>query len=538
MPVFPNKQRLMNMRNLSTLRCMSACLVGICGNSAGGAEGRPNILFAISDDQSYPHASAYGMPGIDTPAFDRLAGEGVLFHQAFAAAPQCSPSRAAILTGRNIWQLEEAGTHGSRFPRKFPVFTRMLEANGYYVGYTGKAWAPGNWRVSGWERNPVGTEYNRHRIDQPPTSGINDNDYAQNFRAFLGERPDDAPFFFWYGAKEPHRAYEQGSGERAGKDPGAIEPPPFLPDTGVTRQDLLDYALEIEWFDRHLGRMLDILEETGEIDNTIVVVTADNGMPHPYAKANLQEMGTRVPLVIAAREMFPGSRESESLVSLIDLAPTFLELAGLKPPGEMSGQSLLPLLQRGEWNRGHVLTGRERHTHARPDNLGYPARALRTSDFLYIRNFAPERWPAGNPPTGDPEEPRLVRAHAEDFKEIGPGYADIDDSPLKDYMIANREAFPELFQRAFGRRPAEQLFAVGEDPFCLHDLSANSRYAVVLAGMRARLETLLAEEGDPRVLGGGEVFESYPRYGKMRFFPGFRERGAYNPDYQAEEEDP
>ena len=115
---------------------------------------QPNILFAIADDQSYPYASAYGTQGISTPAFDQVANSGVLFHNAFVAAPQCSPSRAAILTGRNIWQIEEAGTHASSFPKEYGVFTDMLETQGYAIGYTGKPWGPGNWEIEGWEEIP------------------------------------------------------------------------------------------------------------------------------------------------------------------------------------------------------------------------------------------------------------------------------------------------------------------------------------------------------------------------------------------------
>lgn len=506
---------------------------GLCVGMFGQA--RPNFLFAIADDQSYPHASAYGAPGIQTPTFDRLARHGVLFHNAFAAAPQCSPSRSAILTGRNIWELKEAGTHGSLFPREFPVFTRRLEEAGYHVGYTGKAWAPGNWEAGGWKRNPVGTEYNWHELADWPTPEISDNDYARNFRGFLEDRDADQPFFFWYGAKEPHREYAHGSGARSGKNVDAAKVPPFLPDHAIVRNDFLDYALEIEWFDRHLGRMLEILEEAGELENTVVVVTSDNGMPFPYAKANLQEFGTHVPLVIAGGAFFSGNRKTDALVSLIDLAPTFLELAGVRPMKGMTGQSLVSLLTGDDWQRDYVLTGRERHTHARPDNVGYPARALRTKEFLYVWNIKPERWPAGNPPPGGTDESMILAANPKDFKPIGLGYADIDDSPTKAFMIEERLDFPDLFFLGFGRRPEEQLYAIGKDPWCLHDLSRNPRYAPVLEAMRARLEKLLRDQEDPRVIGGGEVFESYPRFGRMRAFPGFKKRGAYNPEFHPEE---
>ena len=176
----------------------------------------PNILFAIADDQSFPHASAYGQKAFQTPVFDSVAAQGILFNNAFVAAPQCSPSRAAILTGRNIWQLEEAGTHASYFPKKFPVFTDALENNGYFLGFTGKPWNPGNFKDAGWSRNPVGPECNKRQFKQVPTTGISKTDYVANFKDFMAEKPADKPFFFWYGGQEPHRDYEEGSGAAAG----------------------------------------------------------------------------------------------------------------------------------------------------------------------------------------------------------------------------------------------------------------------------------------------------------------------------------
>ncbi len=268
---------------------------------------QPNILFAIADDQSFPYASAYGKYGVKTPSFDKVAEQGVLFTNAFVAAPQCSPSRAAILTGKNIWQLEEAGTHGSYFPKKFTVFTDLLEKAGYSIGYTGKPWGPGNWSDAGWSRNPVGPEYNEKVFASVPASGISKTDYFENFKEFYSKKTDSSPFFFWYGGHEPHRIYEDGSGLKAGKEISSAEVPSFLPETELVKSDILDYAVEIEWFDTQLGKILQFLDEKGELENTIIVVTADNGMPFPSAKANLQEYGTHVPLAICWPEKLPGT---------------------------------------------------------------------------------------------------------------------------------------------------------------------------------------------------------------------------------------
>ncbi|MEM9158478.1 MAG: sulfatase [Verrucomicrobiota bacterium] len=491
---------------------------------------RPNFLFAISDDQSYPHASAYGAKEIETPAFDRVASMGVLFHNAFVAAPQCSPNRAAILTGQEIWRLEEAGTHGSYFPSKFPVFTRRLEDAGYHVGYTGKPWSPGNWKDAGWDRNPVGTAYAERQLEAP-TTGIKSNDYAANFMDFLKARKGDEPFFFWYGSSEPHLAYEYGSGRRAGKSLDEASPPPFLPDSEATRNDYLDYALEIEWFDRHLGQMIDALESMGELENTVIIVTSDNGMPFPYAKANLQEYGIHVPLAIAGPSLFSGGRVSESIVSHVDFAPSILELAGIESLPDATGISLVPYLKNGDARRSYALAGRERHTHARPENLGYPARAIRTEDYLYIWNLKPERWPAGNPIPEGLSDAQLDGSFSLKYKGFSGGFEDIDGSATKKDFLRSSAEHPDLIHLATGKRPEHQLYKVSEDPWCLNDLSRNPNYAEVLEELSGLLRGELEAKNDPRMGENGAIFESYPRFGGMRPFPGFSEQGEYNPDY-------
>ncbi|MDZ7722253.1 MAG: sulfatase [candidate division KSB1 bacterium] len=522
------------MKHLTGLTLGVSGVLSLLGKSNAKPLKRPNILFAISDDQSWAHTGANGSRIVNTPNFDRVARQGTLFENAFCAAPQCSPSRAAILTGRNIWQLEEAGTHGSYFPRKFTVFTNLLEEDGYFIGYTGKPWAPGNWEDAGWSRNPVGPEYNEHRLE-PPFSGIKDFDYAKNFKEYLSEKPQNSPFFFWFGCKEPHREYEPGSGLETGKKLKDVKLPPFFPDHDYIKSDILDYAVEIDWFDQHLGKMIDLLESRGELENTLIVVTSDNGMPFPRAKANMYEYGTRMPLAICWPGQIPAGRRIKDMVSFIDFAPTFLEIAGLTAPKEMTGSSLLNILtshKQGLINpeRDHVLTGRERHTHARPDNLGYPCRSIRTHQYLYIHNFKPERHPAGNPP---PEDVQLD-INTPDLKPIGSGYNDIDASPSKDFIIEHQydPGVAHSFELACEKRPEEELYDIVNDPACIVNLADEPEFQSVKQGLRTRLDKALTKQGDPRLHGNGDIFESYPRFGRMRNFSGFKERGEYNPEYQ------
>lgn len=529
---------LSGMKKIWTLFYFFATMLIVCRQHTLMAQGgkkpvKPfNILFAISDDQSYPHASAYGQKTFRTPVFDSIAASGILFNNAFVAAPQCSPSRAAILTGRHIWQLEEAGTHASLFPKKFPVFTDVLENEGYFIGYTGKAWAPGNFANAGWTRNPVGPAYNAKLLSSLPTKGISKTDYAANFKIFLSEKPSDKPFFFWYGANEPHRNYEEGSGAAAGLTDEGLIVPPFLPNNQLVKNDMLDYALEIEWFDKQLGKMLQLLAEAGELEHTIIVVTADNGMPFPYAKANLQEYGIHVPLAICGPIVKGEQRTADDLVSLIDLAPTFLDIAGAKQFGGITGKTLMPILTLSDTGKispadQYILAGRERHSHARPDNVGYPARAIRTRKYLYIENFKPNRWPMGDPA---PLQQVSISDNA-NMKPILLGYEDIDDSPTKAFMAKSQSKLPELFSLGFEKRGHSELYDIETDPYCLHDLSSSADMQAIRTQLKNELEKKLIEQGDPRMTGNGDIFDSYPRFGLMRPFEGFKERGKYNPAF-------
>lgn len=463
---------------------------------------KPNILIAIADDMSYPYCSAYGTEGVSTPGFDFVASSGTAFTNAYVCSPGSSPSRASILTGRYPWQLEEAGTHASSFPGRYVCFPDIFAAEGYATGFTGKGWGPGDWKVSGRKHNPAGPEYNEHKLT-PPHNGISKIDYTKNFENFLdGVRPEQ-PFCFWYGANEPHRPYAADAWEKDGRNPGTVAVPPYLPDVDVVKSDLTNYIIEIEWFDRHLRNIIGILRERNLLDNTIVVVTADNGMPFPHAKANCYDAGVHVPLAICWGKNIRQGRTEEAVVSLVDLMPTLLDLAGIAPAPEVSGESMAPLLGRGKkgrYARQSAYSGRERHSSARYRNLGYPIRAHRKGDYLLIRNFHPERWPAGNPLKLD-------------GINLQNGYRDIDDSPTKQYLIAHhfeKECFP-YYKLAVDKRPEYELYNVKDDPGCMKDLAQDSTRREVFESMRRELDEVLVRTGDSRVGDNPEIWESYPR---------------------------
>lgn len=469
---------------------VAACLAP--RHHARAAPPRPNILFIIFDDWNSRHAGAYGCTWIKTPNFDRLAREGVLFRHAFTSNPKCSPCRASILTGRNSWQTEEAVCHGGIFPARFVVYPDLLEQAGYSVGLTGKGWGPGDYKASGRTRNPAGPNFDK-RTQEVPASGIHNRDYAANFADFMQQRPTDRPFCFWMGFHEPHRAYERGSGVRAGKSPADVKVPAFLPDCDLVRGDLLDYAVEVEWGDAQIGKALAVLEQAGELDRTLIVVTSDHGMPFPYVKGQIHDDGFHLPLVMRWGQGIKPGRVVDDFINVRDLAPTYLQLAGLDVHAQMTGRSLTGILASDQsgWieNRDVMLAGKERHDLGRPHDWGYPVRAIRTREYLYVHNFHPERWPVGNPETD---------------------FGNCDGSPTKELIKLLGGYYYEL---CFGKRLPDELYDLRRDPECVYNLANDFAHQKTLTELRDRMLRMLIEEQDPRALGNAAVFDTYKYVG-------------------------
>lgn len=462
----------------------------------------PNILFAIADDASYPHMGAYGCDWVKTPAFDKVANQGILFTNAYTPNAKCSPSRACILTGRNSWQLEEATNHVPFFPTKFKTYAEALSENGYHVGYTAKGWAPGVANdVNGNSRQLTGVRYDEHKTT-PPAKFISNNNYAENFKDFMSKKPEGEPFCFWYGSTEPHRAYEFRAGiEKGGKRIDEIDKVfKFWPDNDTIRADLLDYAFEIEYFDLHLQKMLDLLEESGELDNTLVIVTADNGMPFPRIKGQEYELSNHLPLAIMWKNGIKNQgRTVDDFVNFIDFTPTYFELANLNSSDlgmeKIQGQSLTDIFFSEKSGtvtsyRDHALIGKERHDIGRPNDWGYPIRGIVKNGFLLINNYEVNRWPAGNPETG---------------------YLNCDGSPTKTILL-NGRTNPKTFDYwnwNFGKRPAQELYKIDEDPECMNNLASDDSYSQLISELNIQMEKELKEQGDPRMNGNGKIFDEY-----------------------------
>ena len=451
---------------------------------------RPNIVFLMADDWSWPHAGILGDPLVQTPNFDRVASEGVLFANAFVSTPSCTPSRLSILTGQHHWRLQEGDSLGGSLREDYHVYPELLQAAGYRIGRFGKGVWP-----------------SQHQFRNRDSFG----ERFRSFDEFLENRKPGEPFCFWYGGQDPHRPYEWNVGADNGIDLSKIHVPGCLPNNDTVRRDVADYLWEVQRFDREVGTVLTRLEAIGELENTIVVISGDNGMPFPRCKATLYDQGTRVPLAIRWGEKVSGARRIDDLVTLCDLAPTFLEAAGLKPAVQMTGRSLMPILESNrsgqfdpEWT--FVLTGLERHVYS------YPARAIRTPEFLYIRNFDPEKWPTGEV---DGRNPQYNFSESPWPTEPGAFSFNIDPSPSKQFLRLHRndpdvKRFADL---SFAKRPQEELYDLRNDPDQVHNIAREPQLEKVRDRLRRQLHAELIKTDDPRVAVAGytsQTIEGWP----------------------------
>ena len=495
---------------------------------------KPNILFAFADDWGrYARAYAEHEPAgslnelIETPNFDRIAAAGALFTNALVPAPSCTPCRSSILAGQYFWQTGlGAILQGAVWDESIPTFPLELEARGgYCVGYQYKVWSPGrtlNAPIGAVRTRfePAGRNFNQfshwvtaNAVDmgvEPAKQALYD-ETRRNFHAFLAARPEDQPFCYWWGPTNTHRTWERGSGKALwGIEPDDLQGrlPAFLPDVHDVREDAADYLGECQAVDKGLGILVEEIAAIGELDNTLLVVSGDHGIPGmPRAKCNLYDIGCEVALAVRWPGQVAPGRVVDDFVNLMDLGPTFCEAGGIDIPASMTGKSLLPVLRSADSGqiepaRDHVVTGRERHVgFAREGYLPYPQRSLRTRNFIYIINFEPDRWPMGDPRGLD--DPT---AEAPDYETLSSdtfvAYADLDASPTKAWMIHHREEHDvePLYALAFGKRPREELYDLNEDPDYMHNVAADPAYANVRRQLEARLLAVLEAQDDPRLM--------------------------------------
>ncbi len=529
----------MKMKSITQL-LMSVAVLGAMTASSFAAK-RPNILFCFADDWGR-YASIYATiedrPSINqvvqTPNIDRMARQGVLFTHAFVTAPSCTPCRSSLLSGQYFFRTGRGAIlQGAQWDPSIPSYPLLLRDAGYHIGKSYKVWSPGTPRDApyGGQRyayEKAGGAFNN--FSENATKLVREGmtfDAAKakilaqvrdNFGAFLDDRKSGQPFCYWFGPTLTHRAYEKGSGKALwGLEPDSVKGklPKFMPDVPEVRADYTDYMGEIQAWDAGVGVLIKMLADRGELDNTIIVISGDHGMPGvPGGKCNLYDHGVAVALVVRGPGIKAG-RVVDDFVNLMDLAPTFLELGGVKPPAVMTGRSFVNVLhaeQSGQIDptRTWVVTGRERHVAAaREGNLPYPHRALRTPDFLYIRNFAPDRWPMGSPKfVSQSDLPSFAALEKNTFV----AFADMDASPTKAWLVRQytEPAWQWHYDYAFAKRPAEELYDLKNDPDETRNLAAEPAFAQTKRELSERLLKILTDAHDPRVLGDGHTFDRPP----------------------------
>ena len=508
---------------------------------------RPNIVFIFADDWGRC-ASAYSkLDGtgtfndvVQTPNFDRVAAEGVLFRRAFVSAPSCTPCRSALLSGQHFWRTGRGAIlQGAVWDNSIPAYPMLLQKSGYHMGETYKVWSPGTpvdapygggkyayekggSRFNQFSENATKMVANGKSIESAKQDLV--SEIKTNFDAFLNNRNASQPFCYWFGPTNVHRKWIRGSGKALWN----IEPdllkgklPPFFPDVPEVREDFADYLGEVQALDASIGIMLKKLEEIGELDSTLIVISGDHGPPgFPHGKCNLYDFGSSVSLAMRWGNRSRG-RVVDDLVSLTDLAPTFLELAGVEIPATMTGRSLVKQLTSDksgqvEPTRTEVFIGRERHVeNARADFMPYPQRSIRTREYSYILNFKPDRWPLGDPYRLDSDNEPTAEEITETTRVTLP---DEDAGPSKAWLVGNRKdpQWKPFFERAYAKRPREELYDLRTDPHQMTNVAGDSNYASVRQELERRLLDELTKTGDPRMIDDGRFFETPPMSGPVR----------------------
>ena len=519
---------------------MAAISFVMFGNAA---ESRKNILFVFADDWGryagiYREVDGAGSPNdiINTPNVDRMAREGVLFRNAFVNAPSCTPCRSSLFSGRYFFNTGlGAILLGAQWDPSIPVFPLLLRDAGYHIGKSHKVWAPGipqdapfgeqkyAYEKAGRACNNFSaqTELRINKRGMTVREAHHDilTQVQQNFNAFIADRKEGQPWLYYFGTTTTHRKWIKGSGKKHwGINPDKLKGkmPKFFPDVHAVREDFADYLGECQAVDACIGELIARVEEMGELENTVIVISGDHGFPGaPRGKCNLYNCGTSVPLIIRWPSGKAG-RVIDDFVMIPDLMPTFLEIGGVPLPEKIDARSLMPQItsdREGQIDpkRTWAISGRERHvSSARPEGLPYPMRALHTKDFLYIRNYEPQRWPMGAPFAAG-RATKDIDADAVENQTMY-CYGDFDASPTKAWLILNRDN-PEYRRHhdwAFGKRPAEELYDMRNDPDQINNLASHPEYSVTRQKLADQLAQILKDSGDPRVTADPIPYEHPP----------------------------
>lgn len=428
------------------------------------AADKPNILFLLSDDHSYPYVSAYGDTNVKTPTLDRLAAEGIKFRRFFTGCPQCVPSRACYMTGRSPVAARMT-RFSSPLPRDEITFPELLRSEaGYYTGICGR-----NYHLDGAAPGRIGNEirefYDEHhlrtfkdRVDF--LSPCPDNEVAGQLAAFLDKQPAGKPFFMWANFSDPHHVWNAPAEYRP--DPKTLKVPGHWPDLPGVREQLADYCAEVNRVDHTIAGVLDVLSQRNLMDKTLIVFAGDNGQALPHGKGSLYDPGSNVPFIIRWSGFAKPGGDSKTLISAEDLGPTLLAAAGVAPHPHMSGKSFLPLLQGESFTpRKYVFVERGPHG-STPVSVNIMSssydlgRAVRSDRYKFIYNCTP--WIPYSPvdSAGGALWTQIKAAHA-------------------------NGSLPAIFNATYfsSPRPVYELYDLQSDPWELTNLSGKPELAAV-----------------------------------------------------------
>lgn len=446
-------------RNISAA-VLAVLVVSSCVGWANAAESAPakrsNILLVLSDDHSYPHVGCYGNPDIKTPNLDRFAAQGLRLDRAYVACPQCVPSRAAIMTGRSPVAIAMT-RFSAPLARDVVTYPELLRGQGYFTGVAGRTF-----HLDGAANTPEsravfekhGLQTFSQRLDYVKQAGKRPDILAQ-YREFLDAAPKDKPFFLQLCFSDPHRPLDKNAIPEP-HDPAKLTLPAHYPDTPAVREDFARYYDEISRFDGDFGTVLAELDKRGLADNTLVAFMGDNGASQLRGKGTLYELGIHVPLLVRWPGVVKPGSTSATMISAEDLAPTFLDAAGVAPAKEMTGCSFLRLL-RGESFEGRKQVFAERGAHGSglPTNsaafdLG---RCVVTTRYKLIYNAL---WQLPYTPVdfaGDPFWKELQDLHA--AGKLSPELSRVYFSPTRPmFELYDLETDPREFRNLIGSKEA------------------------------------------------------------------------------------
>ena len=412
--------------------------------------GSPNFVIIIGDDIGWNDLGCYGNTAVKSPNIDRLANEGIKFQNVYLTASSCSPSRCSIVTGRYPHNTGAAELH-TPLPEGMVTFPGELKRNGYYTAAAGK------WHLG---PNP------KTDFDLVVEEGNGDGGEDQWVRV-LHERPKNKPFFMWFASFDAHRDW-QADPLATPHNPDEVIVPPYMVNAPGTRTDLASYYDEIQRFDRFVGLVRDELRKQGVLENTLIIVMADNGRPFPRAKTRVYDSGMKTPFIISWPKVIGVPATSDALMSVIDIAPTILELAGLRVSETFQGLSFAKVIENPALDhRNYVFAEHNWHDYEAHERM------VRDKYFMYVVNNRPQfpnQGPADSNKSASYEDLKIVR----DADQLNAAQADVFMAP----------------------RPHEELFDCLKDPEQLLNIASNPGYASVLDNLRFVIQKWSSETGD------------------------------------------